>query len=154
MEFKESTLAMWGYTFQSLQEGAQPIALCEAAMVPLSFLQWPEKFRGRRMVWYVDNTAAMPSFVRGASANPDLERIVGLFWMLAYHLDVQVWFEWVDSDSNWSDGVSRDLASDPFAAELGFRLQQMREPEAAWQQDWLPLWQYAERSMRTRRWEK
>ncbi len=154
MEFKESTLAMWGYTFQSLQEGAQPIALCEAAMVPLSLLQWPEKFRGRRMVWYVDSTAAMPSFVRGVSANPDLERIVGLFRMLAYHLDVQVWFEWVDSDSNWSDGVSRDLASDPFAAELGFRLQQMREPEAAWQQDWLPLRQYAERSMRTRRWEK
>ena len=106
------------------------------------------------MVWYVDNTAAMASFVKGASANPDLERIVVLFWMLVFHLDLQVWFEWVDSESNWSDGVSKDLAHDPLAAELGFVLQQMSEPAPAWRHDWKPLWQYAERAVRTRRWEE
>ena len=104
-------------------------------MVPLPLLQWAEAFRGRRMVWYVDNTAAMASFVKGASANPHLERVVGLFWMLAYHLDLQVWFEWVDSDSNWSDGVSRDMADDALAAELGFSLREMRQPDAAWDSD-------------------
>ncbi len=58
---------------------------------------------------------AMASFVKGASANEELERIVGLFWMLAWHLEIRVWFEWVDSDSNWSDdgaehGLHRDVA--------------------------------------------
>ncbi len=42
------------------------------------------------MVWYIDNTSAMASFVKGASKSEQLERIVGLFWMLAWHLDIQV----------------------------------------------------------------
>jgi hypothetical protein len=73
-----------------IEDGSQPIQLCEAAMVPLTLLEWPGRFRGRRMVWYIDNTSAMASFVKGASKSEQLERIVGLFWMLAWHLDIQV----------------------------------------------------------------
>ncbi len=58
------------------------------------------------------------------------------------------------ASADWSDGVSRDLAHDPLAAELGFVLQQMSEPAPAWRHDWKPLWQYAERAVRTRRWEE
>ncbi len=104
------------------------------------------------MVWYVDNTAAMSSFVKSASSNLHLERMAGLFWILACHLDLQVWFEWVDSGSNWSDGVSLDLTNDILAAELGFSLQQMWEPVSAWDSDWKALWQYAERAVKSRRW--
>ena len=85
---------------EKIEQGEQPIALCEAAMVPLAVLQWPEKIRGRKLVWYVDNTSAMASLVKRASANAHLEGIVGLTWMIAYHLQVDIWFEWVDSESN------------------------------------------------------
>ncbi len=97
MQFKAGALGVWDLSYDDLQSGKQPFALCEAAMVPLALMSWPERVRGRRIVWYVDNTAAMSAFVKGASANEHLEHIVGLFWMLAWHLDVQVWFEWVDS---------------------------------------------------------
>ena len=98
------------------------------------------------MVWYIDNTSAMASFVKGASKSEQLERIVGLFWMLAWHLDIQVWFEWVDSDSNWSDGASRYFAEDPFALENGFHMVQMRQPSRSWSSDWPSLWEFAARA--------
>ncbi len=109
LQFKAAELARWGLTLEDLEAGQQPIALCEAAMIPLTMLRWPDVFRQRHVVWYVDNTAALASFVKGASANEDLEIIVAIFWMAACHLQCSVWFEWVDSDSNWSDGVSRDF---------------------------------------------
>ena len=150
LEFKETALSAWQLTFGDLEAGKQPIQLCEAAMVPLALVQWPESFRGRSMVWYVDNASAMASFVKGASANEDLERIVGLFWMLAWHLQVRVWFEWVDSDSNWSDGVSRLLEKDEFSAEHGFPLEAMAGPTDQWRQSWPELWAFAERASKKR----
>ncbi len=135
---------MWDLSFAALQEGKQPIALCEAGMVPLVMLQWPEAFRGHGVVWYVDNTAAMAAFVKGASANQFLERIVGLCRMLAHHLDARIWFEWVDSDSNWSDGVGRLFENDELAQRLGFHLQAMPQPAAEWAGSWMDLWLYSQ----------
>jgi hypothetical protein len=86
----------------------------------------------------------MAAFVKGASANEFLERIVGLCWMLAYHLDVRIWFEWVDSDSNWSDGVSRLFEADELAQQLGFQLSPMDQPAAEWGLSWLEMWRYAQ----------
>ncbi len=105
-------------------------------MVPLALMQWPKKVRGRRFVWYVGNASAMASFVKGASSNEHLEAIAGLFWRLTWHLDATVWFEWVDSDSNWSDGVSRELAQDKFAVNQGFKLFPMGTPAPWWRCDW------------------
>ena len=146
LQFQGEALEIWDLTLADIAAGRQPIALCEAAMVPTTLMAWPEAFRGRRVVWYVDNTSAMASFVKGASANEFLEKIVALLWMCAYHLDAQIWFEWVDSDSNWSDGVSREFQSDPLAQELGFSLESMEEPTLTWSGSWLELWNLAQRS--------
>ena len=80
----------------------------------------PGSFRGRSVVWYVDNTSAIAAFVKGASANEHLERIVAVFWLCCFRLGCSVWVEWVDSESNWFDGLSRDLADDSFVVEHGF----------------------------------
>ena len=37
--------------------------------------------------------------------------------MLKYH--IHVWFEYVMSDDNWSDGISRDGFSDKFIESIG-----------------------------------
>ena len=65
--------------------------------------------------------------------------------MLAYHLDTQVWLEWVDSDSNWVDGVSRDFDQDQLAKKLGFSLQFMVCDMEWWGEDWGSLWRTTER---------
>ena len=131
LQFKERELSAWGLSMSDIEGGRQPIALCEAAMLPIALLALPELFRGRRVVWYIDNTSAMAAFVKGASANPELERIVALFWICRFHLDCGIWLGWVDSESNWSDGLSRLLDKDPFARKHGFATEGLT-PEVAW----------------------
>ena len=131
LQYKEEALVAWGISMEEINAGRQPIALCEAAMLPITLLALPERFRGRRVVWYVDNTSAMAAFVKGASANADLERIVAVFWLTCYHLDCSIWLEWVDSESNWSDSLSRELGRDTFVKEHGFETEELR-PEVSW----------------------
>ena len=132
LQFQESMLAAWGLCFQDIVDGKQPIALCEAAMLPLTLLAMPGLFRGRTIVWYVDNTSAMASFVKGASKNEHLERIVVVFWFCVFHLDAQVWIEWVDSGANWSDGLSREFDRDPFIARHGFLVEKIAPCTGWW----------------------
>ena len=77
----------------------QPVALCEAAMIPIGLLRWQGLLRRRSTVWYIDNTSAMALFLKGAS-NLD-SRILDSGWG-------HIWLEWVDSESNWFDGISRE----------------------------------------------
>ena len=81
LQFCEAELETWGLTLEAVQQGRQPIALCEEAMVPLTLWQWRDAFRGRSVCCFVNSTAAMAAFVKGASANQHLERIVNIFWM-------------------------------------------------------------------------
>ncbi len=143
--FDDAALASWGLSLAMLREGKQPIALCEAAMVPLALLRWPEYFRGRHIVWFVDNTSAMHSFVKGASRDAHLERIVNVAWMAAFKLGASIWFEWVDSESNWADDLSRSLAHCTFTRELGFQAEQMDCDVAQWQADWTAVWHALDR---------
>jgi hypothetical protein len=140
LQFRESCLAAWDLSMDLIGEGRQPIALCEAAMLPLALLAMPELFRGRSVVWYVDNTSAMAAFVKGASANFHLERIVAVFWLCCYQLGCSVWLEWVDSESNWSDGLSRDLANDAFVVEHGFETRETFPELAWWNQPLAEVW--------------
>ncbi len=94
----------------------------------------------------MDNTSAMSSFVKGTSKSPELEHTVNLFWMLAWHLRIQVWFEWVDRGSKWSDGVSREFDLDDFAGRHGFELVEMRQPSDEWSSSWRELWSFAARA--------
>ena len=80
---------------------------------------------------YVDNTSAMASFIKGASNNERLERIVVLFGLCVFHLEAQVWLEWIDSGANWSDGLSREFERDPFIAMHQFLVDAIA-PDASW----------------------
>ena len=41
--------------------------------------------------------------------------------MFCFWFQVDVWFEFVDSESNFSDGISRELQNDPFCSQLGIK---------------------------------
>ena len=83
LQFKDDMLGALGLCSQCIFDGTQPIALCEAPVLPLVI---PELSRGRAMAWYVDNTSAMVAFANGASGNEHLERIVIIFWISVSHL--------------------------------------------------------------------
>ena len=57
--------------------------------------------------WFIDNSAALATFVKGRSNNTDQDRISSLFHLACAELRVTSWFEYVESDSNWSDNISR-----------------------------------------------
>eukprot|EP00972_Heterocapsa_arctica_P031952 4706337-Heterocapsa_arctica.AAC.1 len=79
-----------------------------------------QRMQGARVTWYVDNSAALDSFVKGISGHAAIDRAAHIVHFLAYKYDISIWFEFVDSQSNWSDGVSRLYFDDPFAASQGF----------------------------------
>ena len=68
-EFADAELAMFELTMGLISEGAQPIALCEAAMIPHCLWVWRHKLAGRNVIWFCDNTSAMHLFVKGTSKN-------------------------------------------------------------------------------------
>ena len=58
--------------------------------------------------------------MRGNSRHPVLDKLLGLYRVLAYQFQLHIWVEYVDSKSNWSDGISRLFGADDFAARHGF----------------------------------
>ena len=77
-----------------------PICTAEASAPLFTLLECAELFRGRDMLRLVDNTPASCSYVPGRC---------------------RVWWEWIESDSNWADGISRDGFEDPIARRFGGR---------------------------------
>ena len=130
--FSPSLLAAWGYGPRQLAEGGNPIMLCEAAMVPLFLREYAELVRGRRILYFLDNAAALHGFVKGGSRNAPLGRSILIANLLAASSGAQPWFEFVDSEANWSDGASRQLFLDKFSQEHGFDLTRARVPAHWW----------------------
>ena len=54
--------------------------------------------------------------------------------MMASFLDARIWIEWVDSESNWADGISRSFAADSFVGGRGFAVHEIL-PEVHWWHD-------------------
>ena len=96
----------------------------------------------RRILWFVDNTVAMHSFIKGRASHAALDRAISMAkflqaghesgWRRASappltqgHARVGIWMEFVDSGGNWSDGISRELGEDVFAREQGFHTASM-----------------------------
>ena len=63
--------------------------------------------QGRDVRWFVDNEAACSTLIRGASKEEDVNGIAECTQILAMRLELRIWYEWVDSKANCSDGLSR-----------------------------------------------
>ena len=68
----------------------------------------PRLFCGRDVLCFIDNEAAASTIIRGATREEDVQGIAELTQFLWAALQCRVWIEWIDSDSNPSDGLSRD----------------------------------------------
>jgi hypothetical protein len=111
-----------------IKQGRQPIARLECAAVPALLFYFRDALRGRQVIWFVDNQAALAALVKGNSRCEINERLVNHFWCLAYSIDVQVWFEFVDSASNWADGISRHFEADEFVRSRGIPVERIAKP--------------------------
>ncbi|CAE7369278.1 unnamed protein product [Symbiodinium sp. CCMP2592] len=99
------------------------IAPLEALAVVQVFLCCPEKFRGRDVILFVDNTAVCSALVRGASTAADIAHLSSASHLLWIRLQCRVYVEWVPSDDNAADGLSRAGVRDHWSASQPWRSQ-------------------------------
>ena len=71
----------------------------------------------RDLLIFVDNEAAVSALIRGGSKAADAARLAELFHALLLQLTSRAWVEWIDSNSNPADGLSRLGLRDPWTAE-------------------------------------
>jgi hypothetical protein len=104
---------------------SQYIAHVEQAAVVMGVFHEDNIFEDRDARWFLDNTVALSSMIKGSSSEPDLARAAASLHLALAHQRSRVWFEYIESDSNWADEPSRALwtssflRSHKFSAEAG-----------------------------------
>ena len=101
------------------------IFACEAIAVPEALRFDGKAVAGRDVTWFIDNEAACSSFIRGASRSEDVSEVVAIALLMCQMLNTRIWFEWIDSDSNPSDGLSRAGIADAWTMSQGWSLQEL-----------------------------
>ena len=84
------------------------------------------------MLWLVDNTAALSSLTKGCSGHRELDSGSTSLHLLFAHRGIRAWFEYIESKSNWTDSLSRDMGDETVLAELGFHVYKGAVPEWPW----------------------
>ena len=69
-----------------------------------------------------------------------MDRSISIAKFLQGVFKIQIWFEFVDSKGNWSDGISRLLQDDPFAYQHNFPVSELVPDATFWAEDLEILW--------------
>ena len=93
-------------TMAELVRSRQYIGQLELLAAVAVYYSLPE-LAGRRVLHWIDNTAAMFGMAKGYSSRPDSARIIHSFYALVAHSRTDVWFEYVRTDANIADLPSR-----------------------------------------------
>ena len=96
------------------------------------------------MLWFIDNTVSLHSVIKGSAKHAALDRSIAVAKFFEGWLDTTTWYEFVDSKGNWSDGISRELGADPFAAKHGFRTWEVPLDPAWWTAELQTIWQWVQ----------
>ena len=96
---------------------------------------------------FIDNTTALFSFVKGCSGHRAVERAVQFFHFCAFFSNCRCWLEFVKSEDNWSDGISRNGLDDIFASSAGFSLGLGSVPPTIWSGEIYDAWELARRTV-------
>ncbi len=109
------------------QPAANPIMKIEFYAILVGVISRWSELVGHDVVWYIDNTSALAAAIKGSSADPDVAAMAQVLYVLIFACDARIFWEYVESESNWADGASRDLLEDEWAKTNGFFLRRVRE---------------------------
>ena len=117
---------------QTRWSGKHCIGEVESVPLVLAVIYLAKYLVGRDAVWWIDNSSTLGACIKGGSRAEDLDRSVITLHLACAMLGTRIWFEYVESKSNWADGSSRLLLLDPWSSEHGFSMAQVHTPEWPW----------------------
>jgi len=85
------------------------------------------------VIWFEDNSAMWSGLIRDVSGHPLLDAGAASIHLHLAALEARAWFESVESDADSSDGASRLLQADPWAAAHGFPIVMGSVPTWPWE---------------------
>ena len=86
---------------------------------------YEQELKNSDVVCFVDNEAVCSAYIKGSSSSSDVDHLASIAHLLACRSSIRVWYEWIDSNSNISDGLSRDGLQDAYAISQGWQLQEV-----------------------------
>ena len=117
----QEVIASWIPRKQQIYPGEAVVALVLPALLPALLAD-------RDILWFVDNESAASTLVRCASSQCDVHEIAQYSHYMLHMLRSRVWYEWIDSDSNPSDGLSRAGLEDEWTQSQNWSLQSYSFP--------------------------
>ena len=117
----QSTLDSWKTRKQQIFPGEALSALVIPRLHPQLFL-------AADVLWFIDNEAAVASLIRASSLQPDVHLICLLAHAWIFRQGTRIWYEWIDSASNPSDGLSRDGIHDVWTLQQGWDINEYPFP--------------------------
>ena len=106
----------------------------EAFAVYAALWHYRDLLQGSTIVIFVDNESAASALIRGTSSQEDVGSVVLAVQWLLHSIDAKAWVEWIDSESNPSDGLSRAGCTDAWTRRQGWELSQGAAPP--WSASW------------------
>ena len=85
----------------------QYVTRAELAVEVAVMYTMPDLVRNRRVIHFVDNSAALGACVNGYSGKADMARLVNMFHLALVALNVDWYGEWIPSEANIADLMTR-----------------------------------------------
>lgn len=111
--------------WQARQQQIYPGEALAALVIPRIH---PTLFFETDVLWFIDNEAAVASLIRASSRQPDVHLICLLSHAWIFKQGTRIWYEWIDSASNPSDGLSRDGLNDFWTLQQGWDINEYPFP--------------------------
>ena len=115
-------IASWKQRTQQIFPGESLAGLVVPILHPL-------RFRQAECLWFIDNEAAVAALIRGSTHELDVHLLAQAAQFLFHLSSARVWFEWIDTHSNISDGLSRLGLADGWSQAQGWHLREFSFPE-------------------------
>ena len=100
----------------------QQIYVCEDVLGVVVPYNVPHLHSGCDVNWYIDNQSACQLLVKGSSGHDDMSVIAALTHLMLARLRCRAYFEYIESEANPSDGLSRDGLVDSWTMAQGWTL--------------------------------
>jgi hypothetical protein len=114
---------------QAFNPRQQQITPCEAALGIIATFNLCNELRHQDVIWFIDNQAACSALVKGSSSHGDLAALAAIAQLMLTKLGTRTYFEWVDTEANPADGLSRAGLADSWTKAQHWQLREARLPD-------------------------